>query len=254
MPLNITYSHEDDVSTILLERPDKLNAMTREMWTAVADGIRRADKDRARVVVITGSGDMFCAGDDIASLAAIQNERHVRELADTVLDCFGAIENSPIPVVAVANGSAYGGGFELLIAADITVVPEDATFRLPETRIGAYPFYGAKRLARLIGRQRAVDLALTGRELDASEAVDWGLFARAVPETELENEMNSIVDALKQSAPEALAITKEWLNASLRFEGEDIAMRTGLGYLFAGTDAREGAEAFLEDREPDFRE
>lgn len=250
----VVYESSDGVSTIRLERPEKLNAMTLEMWKAVAEGVRRADEDGARAVVLTGRGRAFCAGDDIDSLAAIETARDVRELADTVLGCFGAIERSPVPVVAKANGSAYGGGFELLLSADLTVVPDDAVFSLPETRIGAYPFYGAKRLARLVGRQRAAELALTGRELTAEEALDWGLFARTVPEAALDETVSALVSALKRSSPAALATTKSWLNASLRFTGEDEAMRDGLGYLFSGPEAHEGARSFLEDREPDFAE
>lgn len=250
----ITYRQDDSVSTIRLERPEKLNAMTLEMWTSVAEGIRQADEDGARAIVLTGRGQVFCAGDDIESLAAIETPRDVRELSDTVLGCFGAIERSPIPVIAKANGSAYGGGFELLLSADLTVVPDDAVFSLPETRIGAYPFYAAKRLARLIGRQRAAELALTGRELSATEACNWGLFARAVAESEIDNTVANIISALKQSSPASLATTKSWLNTSLRFAGENEAMRDGLGYLFSGPDAKEGAEAFLEDRDPDFAE
>lgn len=254
MSSNVTVSRDDGVSTVRLDRPEKLNAMSLEMWSAVADAVRDADDAGARAVVLTGSGDVFCAGDDIATLAAIDDERDVRELVDTALDCFGAIEGSPLPVVAKANGSAYGGGFELLLAADVTVVPEGANFRLPETRIGAYPFYGAKRLARLVGRQRAAELALVGRELDATEAVEWGLFARAVPASELEAEVDAVVDDLKRSSPASLATTKAWLNASLEFAGEDVGMRTGLGHLFSGPDALEGARSFLEDRDPDYAE
>lgn len=254
MTENVSYEFDDDVSTIRLDRPEKLNAMTMEMWTAVADGVRRADEDGARAVVLTGSGRAFCAGDDIGSLVDIETPRDARELADTVLGCFGAIERSPLPVVAKANGSAYGGGFELLVSADLTVVPQDAVFALPETRIGAYPFYGAKRLARLIGRQRAADLALTGRELGAEEAVEWGLFARAVDEAALDDAVADVLSALKRSSPASLETTKTWLNASLRFAGEDDAMRNGLGYLFSGPDAREGARSFLEDRDPEFAE
>lgn len=251
---NVAYDVDDGVSTIRLDRPEKLNAMTLEMWTAVADGVRRADEDGARAVVLTGTGRAFCAGDDVGSLADVETPRDARELADTVLGCFGAIERSPVPVVAKANGSAYGGGFELLVAADLTVVPRDAVFALPETRIGAYPFYGAKRLARLIGRQRAADLALTGRELGAEEAVEWGLFARVVETDALDDAVADLVSALKRSSPASLETTKTWLNASLRFAGEDEAMRNGLGYLFSGPDAREGALSFLEDREPEFAE
>lgn len=251
---HVTYTFEDGVSTVRLERPEKRNALTLRMWEAVTAGIRQADDDGARAVVLTGAGDHFCAGDDIGALATIDDEHDARELADTLLECWNTIESSPVPVIGRANGSAYGGGFELLLAADLSVVPEDGTFQLPETRLGAYPFYAAKRLARLVGRQRAMDLALLGRELKGTEAVEWGLFARAVPESELDDEVDAIIAALGKSSRGALSTTKAWINASLEFPGEDVGMRTGLGHLFAGPDANEGATAFLEGREPDFSE
>lgn len=249
---NVSYSFDDGISTIRLERPEKLNAMRLDMWDAVTEGVRRADEDGARAIVLTGEGDHFCAGDDIQALADIEDERDVRELADALLDCWNGIERSPVPVIGRANGSAHGGGFELLLAADLTVVPVDATFQLSEVRIGAFPPYASKRLAQLVGRQRAMDLALLSREITGEEAVEWGLFARAVPEENLNSEVEAIVDALYQASPASVETAKAWLNASLRFPGEDEGMRNGLGYLFSGSDAHEGARAFLEGREPDF--
>lgn len=248
----VSYTHELGVSTVRLDRPEKHNAMTLPMWRAVTDAVERADADDARALVLTGTGDLFCAGDDIQALADIEDERDVRELVDTLSDCFETIERSPVPVVGRANGSAYGGGFELLLAADVTVVPEGATFALPETKIGAMPLYAAKRLAGVVGKQRAADLALAGRELDAATAADWGLFARVVPPADLDDTVAELVAAFERASPAALATTKDWLNADLGAPAERVGMRTGLGYLFAGPDAKEGAEAFLDDRDPDY--
>lgn len=250
----VEYEFDDGVSTVRLNRPEKLNALTLEMWEAITDGIERSADNGARAAVLTGEGRAFCAGDDISTLQEIETERDVRELTDSALDCFGAIENTPLPVVGKANGSAYGGGFELLLACDLTVAPRSATFSLPETRIGAYPFYGAKRLARMVGRQRAADLALAGREIDAERAVEWGLFAQAVPEEEVDETVDGLVSDLKKASPASLETTKRWLNATLEVPGEDDAMRAGLGYLFAGPDAHEGAAAFLEGRKPEYSE
>ncbi|WP_332898443.1 enoyl-CoA hydratase/isomerase family protein [Haladaptatus sp. CMSO5] len=251
---HVTYDLEAGVATITLSRPEKLNALTLEMWEAVDDLLTRADRDGARVAVLTGEGRVFCAGDDIATLRDIDDTRAVRELTKIALDCFGAIEDAPMPVVGKANGSAYGGGFELLLACDLTVVPEDAEYALPEVQIGAYPFYGAKRLARMIGRQRAADLALAGRTLSGEEATEWGLFARAVSGDEVDETVESLVANLKRGSPPAIETTKAWLNTSLKFAGENDAMRTGLGYLFAGPEAHEGALSFLEKRDPDYAE
>lgn len=243
------------VCTIRLDRPEKLNAMSVDMWNAVQDSVRRgADADDVRVVVITGTGRFFCSGDDIGPLAHVEDERDIREIADSLLECLNEIETASVPVVARANGSAFGGGFELLVAADITVVPDSATFKLPEVQIGAFPFYAAKRLGRIIGRQRTMDLALAGREITADQAVDWGLFARSVSEDELDGAVDEIISSLKRASPASLATTKSWVNASLSFPGEDAGMRSGLGYLFAGPDAKEGAQAFLEGRVPEFTE
>lgn len=252
MAEEVIYTVEDGVSTIRLDRPTKHNAMTPGMWRAVTEGVRRADEDGSRAIVLTASGDLFCAGDDIGALADVEDDRDVRELVDTLTDCFDAIERSPLPVVGRANGSAYGGGFELLLAADVAVVPEGASFGLPETQIGAIPLYAAKRLSQIVGRQRAADIALAGRELTGREAVEWGLFARAVSQEGLDEAVDSILADLKASSPEALATTKAWLNAPLEVDAERVGMRTGLGHLYAGPDAREGARAFLEGRDPDF--
>lgn len=248
----VIYRADGDVSTIRLNRPEKLNALSLSMWEEIAGGIEQARADEARAVVLTGVGEVFCAGDDISTLAEIETERDVRELTETVLGCFETLEHAPIPVIGRANGSAYGGGFELLMACDITVVPEDAVFALPEVDIGAYPFYGAKRLAPMIGRQRAMDLALTGREIPAEQAVEWGVFARMAKEDGVNELVDELLDDILDGAPAAIETTKAWLNASLRFPGEDDAMRMGLGYLFSGPDAHEGAAAFLEDREPEY--
>lgn len=249
---HVSYRHEDDVSTIELDRPDKLNALTVEMWADVTDGVERARRDGVRAIILTATGDVFCSGDDIGELAEIETEHDVRELTETAFDCFRAIEEAPAPVVGKANGPAHGGGFELLLACDLTVAPEGASFALPEVQIGAIPFYGTKRLARLVGRQRAMDLTLTGREISAERAVDWGLFARAVPAPQVDATVDELVTAVGKGSPGAIETSKAWLNASLRYPGEDDAMRSAFGYLFAGPDAHEGATAFLEDREPDY--
>lgn len=248
----VTYEHTDGVSTIRLDRPEKLNALTIEMWERIGDYIERARSDQARVVILTGSGDIFCSGDDIRTLAEIETEQDIRELTDRAFSCFRTIENAPLPIIGEANGSAYGGGFELLMACDLTVVPESAEFALPEVRIGAFPFYGAKRLALLTSRQRAMDLTLTGREITAQQAVDWGLFARAVPEDDVEMTVQDLISDLEKGSPAGIETAKAWLNTSLTFPGEDHAMRTGFGYLFSGPDAHEGASAFLENRDPKY--
>lgn len=252
MTEHVSYDHDGDVSTIRLNRPEKLNSLSLAMWDAIPDAIRRARRDGARAVVLTGTGRAFCAGDDISTLEEIDSEWDVRELTETAFECFRVMEQAPIPVIGRANGSAYGGGFELLLACDMTVVPEDATFALPEVQIGAYPFYATKRLARLIGKQRAMELSIAGREISGQTAADWGVFARAVPEDDVGETVTELVAGVREGSPGAIDTTKSWLNASLRFPGEDQAMRSGFGYLYAGPDAHEGAAAFGEDRAPEY--
>ncbi|MFB6171940.1 MAG: enoyl-CoA hydratase/isomerase family protein [Haloarculaceae archaeon] len=250
----IEFSIDGNVAEITIDRPEKRNALTVEMWRALAECTRRAEEADVRATVLTGAGDVFCAGDDITALRDVERESDVRRLTDALLACFDAIETSSRPVVGKANGSAHGGGFELLVACDLTVVPEDATFSLPEVQIGAYPLYGAKRLSRLVGRQRAMELALTGRELAAEQAVEWGLFARAVPDGDVDAVVDEWVSALAAGSPAAIETTKAWLNAGLESPGENTGIKTGLGYLYAGPDPVEGARSFLEGRDPDFAE
>lgn len=252
MPDPIRYEVENGVATITLDRPETKNALTPARWRELA-GLVEQGADDARVIELTGAGDVFCAGDDIGSLAAVEDAGDVREITSALLSCLNAVERVRAPVVGNPGGSAYGGGFELLLATDVAVVPADATYALPEVGIGAFPFYAAKRLARLVGRQRAMDLALAGREISGATAAEWGCVARAVPSAAVDETVAALVADLQRGSPAAIETTKGWLNASLRLPGEDEAMRAGLGYLFAGPDASEGAEAFLEGREPAFR-
>ncbi len=249
----IEFTSGEDIFTITIQRPEKRNAMTMSMWEAVTAGINQAVTQDMRAVVLTGTGDFFCAGDDITALVDIDTGRDARKLAETLLECWTTIEQAPIPVIGRANGSAYGGGFETLLATDIAIVPQTARLQLSEVRIGAYPFYAAKRLAQITSKQRAMDLAVLAREITGQTAADWGLLARAVPQSELDAEVTTVIEHLRKGAPESITATKQWLTGTLQTPGENIGMATGLGHLFAGEDAMEGAQAFIENRSPEFQ-
>ncbi len=253
MNSRITTELDGDVATVRIDRPKKCNAMTISMWEQLTEHLTAAVEDGARAIVLTGTGEYFCAGDDISALVEVDDGRDARRLAETLLTCWRTIETAPIPVIGRANGSAYGGGFETLLAADISIVPTDARLQLSEVRIGAFPFYAAKRLVHITGKQRAMDLAVGGRTINGRTAANWGAVARAVPHADLDDAVADVLDQVRSGSPEALMTTKRWLNATLQTPGEDIGMLTGLGHLFAGSDAPEGAQAFLEDRPPQFR-
>ena len=130
---------------IRLDRPEKMNALHLDGWSDLSRELERAANE-ARVAVITGTDEVFCAGDDIETLDSMDTTREVSELADHLYDVLFGIEELPIPVIAAVNGLAYGGGCEIVAAADLAVSVENATFGLPETRIGAYPPFAVERL------------------------------------------------------------------------------------------------------------
>lgn len=245
-------------AVVTLNRPEKRNALTRSMLERLsalfADIRSRRD---LRAVILTGAGGAaFCAGTDIAELAALDTEGALRASERGQRVC-ALIEECPVPVICAVNGLAAGGGFELALACHLRVASAEARFLLPETRLGLLPAYGGtQRLARLIGEGRALSVLLAGGELTADEALRIGLVNRTcggAPDACLA-EAETLARAITLQAPLAVracleAVTK---GAHLPLE-EGLALEARLfSRLFTTSDAREGTRAFLEKREPEF--
>lgn len=254
---NLTVTHRDGITTVTVDRPEKLNALTGETLSEIEQAFdAMAVDDAVRAVIVTGAGDKaFVAGADIKELAkesATTGHLAARRGQET----FRKIEALGKPVVAAINGFALGGGLELTLACHLRVASENAKLGLPEVTLGVIPGYGGtQRLARLIGRGRALELILTGAHIDADEAHRIGLVNRVVPATELVSETEKLVRRIIANGPLALRHALVAVD-----QGLDVAQEQGMlleatlfGILFGTDDLREGMNAFLEKRRAEFK-
>lgn len=244
----------DGIGQVTVDRPAVRNALGDQV-VAELDAALTVFRDdgEVRVVVFTGSGERaFIAGADIGELRHYTPrtalESHLQRL-------FDRIEEFPKPTIAAVNGVALGGGCELAMACDIRIAADTARFGLPETTLAVLPGAGGtQRLARLVGTGRAVELILTGRLVDAAEALAIGLVTSVVPAEQLTAEVHRLTDQILAKGPLAVRLAKLVIRA-----GMDADQRTGQvierlaqALLYASDDKREGAEAFLGKRTAEF--
>jgi enoyl-CoA hydratase len=215
-----------------------------------------ARRDDVRVVVLTGAGEKsFVAGADINELS-VQTPVGGREHARRGQALFNRIERLGKPVIAAVNGFALGGGCELAMACTLRVAADSARFGQPEINLGLLPGYaGSQRLPRLVGRGRALELLLTGRQISADEAYRMGLVNRVVPAAELATEARTLAQAIAAKAPVAVRYILEAVMGGLEMSLADAQdyEATLFGLVSTTEDMREGTKAFLEKRKPDFK-
>ena len=250
----------DGVATITLNRPDKLNAFTSTMREDLLDALRTCERDAdVRVVVLTGAGRAFCAGGDVEFMAGLQKSGDVaafRKLLDAGRDVILQIASSRTPVIASINGVAAGAGCNLALACDFRIASDQAKLSESFVRIGLHPDWGGTwLLPRLVGRSRAAEILMTGRMVDAAEAVAIGMVDRVVPAAELAGETEKLARAIAAAPPIAVAGIKRALAAS---ERNDLAAQIELESehqlrCFQSQDAAEGMAAFFEKRSAAFR-
>ena len=252
----IIYEINDKIATITLSRPGKRNALTQHMFTRLNEVVGEVENNRdLRVLVIRGErGSVFCAGDDLAELVAMDVVQ-VRDFLIRAQSTFIRLEALLIPVVAAVEGHALGGGLELALACDLILSSSDAVVALPETNLGIIPGLGGTiRLPRRVGLGRAKEIIYSGRMVPAVEAADIGLIDAVYPPDEFEEKVMKFALLLASKSPTALALAKSTIN-----RGMDASLETGLAlereafaYCFALPDAKEGISAFLEKRKPVF--
>jgi 2-(1,2-epoxy-1,2-dihydrophenyl)acetyl-CoA isomerase len=250
----------DYVTTITLDRPEKLNAFGGTMREDLLAALRAAGGDPAcRVVVITGAGRAFCAGGDVDFMSGLQkhgNAGAFRKLLDAGRDIVTAIAEMAKPVIASVNGVAAGAGCNLALACDYRIASDTAKLGETFVRIGLHPDWGGTWfLPRLVGPSRALEILMTGRMVDAAEALAIGMVDRMVPAADLAGQTATLASIIAQGPPLAIAGIKRALAAS---RTNTLRAQAGIEsehqlHAFRSRDAGEGMAAFFEKRPPSFR-
>lgn len=253
----VVFEQKQSFAIVQLNRPDKLNALSREMILELMEIFQTATANHElRAIILTGAGNRaFSAGTDLSQLIDVSSEdalavaRRGQALCDQ-------IERSPVPVIAAINGIAAGAGCELALACHLKIAAPHSSFSLPETKLGIIPGYGGtQRLARDVGHARAREIILTARTVPADEALRIGLINRIASPEGLLAEAENVAREIAELAPLAI---RACLDAITRggerplADGLELEAQLFAG-LFATQDMREGTRAFLEKRKPIFR-
>jgi enoyl-CoA hydratase/carnithine racemase len=254
----VSVEQRDNVAVWTIERPDRMNALSRATLLAFGKLAREAVANASiRAIVITGRGDKaFCAGADLKERQGM-TENDVRVQVELYRSELGPLDRSPKPVVAAINGVAFGGGLELALVCDLRVAAKHAQLGLPETTLGIIPGAGGtQRLPRVVGEARAKEMILLGRRLSADEALAWGLVNRVSPEgTNVVDDAVAWIEPIAGGAPLAQAaaleaIDRAWatpLDIGLELE------KVSYDKVLVSKDRLEALRAFAEKRKPQFR-
>jgi enoyl-CoA hydratase len=254
---NLLIARDGGVAVVTVNRPKVLNALNMQTLDELRRAILELKHDEAvRAVVLTGAGEKsFVAGADINELAT-QSPTGGREHAIRGQHVLDLIEHMGKPVIAAINGYALGGGCELAMACTMRIAADTAKLGQPEINLGIIPGYaGTQRLARLVGRGRALELLLTGDQITAQEAYRLGLVNRVVPAADLMGEAQRLASALAAKAPLAVRYILEAVNKGLEmpFPHAQNYEATLFGLVASTEDMREGTKAFLEKRKAEFK-
>jgi 2-(1,2-epoxy-1,2-dihydrophenyl)acetyl-CoA isomerase len=244
------------IARITLNRPDRLNSFTAKMHEELRDAL--ASLGEARVVVLTGAGRGFCAGQDLNDRAVAPGE--AVDLGETVQACWNplirTLTSLPQPVIGRVNGVAAGAGANIALACDIVVATKAAKFIQSFSAIGLIPDSGGTwALPRVIGQARALGLALTGEPLPAEKAAEWGMIWKAVDDDVLDAEVDALANKLASLPPLGLAAIKDMIRSSWQYSlDEELERQAGTMRRLGFTeDYREGVAAFLQKRQPKFK-
>ncbi len=253
----IIYEKSEGIATITLNRPQALNAFSREVVEEILNFLEDVTTDEnIRVVVFTGAGEKaFSAGADIKTMVGMTALK-ARELSSMGEKLCLALENLEKPVIAAINGYALGGGLEVAMSCDFRIATENARMGQTEINIGLIPGWGGtQRLTRLIGVTKTKELVLTGKMIDARTAEDLGILNMVVPPDKFKETVRQFASELASKAPVAVKVAKALIN-----KGADIGLdsalaleREGFGVVASSEDLKEGVSAFIEKRKPSFK-
>jgi enoyl-CoA hydratase len=252
--ITVEPNYAKHIALIQLNRPKELNALNLELMGEIRDALKELDQnDEVRVIVITGNERAFAAGADIKQMAG---KGTIDMWKVDQFSTWDQINKTRKPIIAAVSGFALGGGCELAMSCDMIVASETAQFGQPEIRIGVIPGAGGtQRLTRVIGKARAMEMVLTGKFISADEALNYGLVNKIAPVELYLEEAVKLAQAVASMSPIATQMAKEsvkrayetHLEEGLHFERKNFYM------LFASQDQKEGMNAFVEKRRPDFK-
>jgi enoyl-CoA hydratase len=255
---NLIIEKNGSIGFLKINRPEALNALNKDTLTEISKVVDELEKDsKIKVVILTGVGDKaFIAGADIKQMANLTT-LEAKEFSKIGHDTLNKIENSRLIFIAAVNGYALGGGCETLMACDIVIAAKSAKIGQPEINLGVHPgFGGTQRLPRLIGRMKAKELILTGRNIDANEAFEIGLANMVVDDDKLIETVEKIAGKISSKSGIQTRFIKELIN-----KGADIDLNSALSLeisyfasSFSTHDQKEGMKAFIEKRKPEFKD
>ncbi|NCT18919.1 MAG: enoyl-CoA hydratase [Flavobacteriaceae bacterium CG_4_8_14_3_um_filter_34_10] len=253
---NLLVKTTNNITTITINRPTKLNALNRATIKELRSAFEQADTDKnTKVILITGSGEKaFVAGADIQEFANFSTEEGSKLAAEGQTLLFDFIANLSTPVIAAVNGFALGGGLELAMAAHFRIASDNAKMGLPEVSLGVIPGYGGtQRLPQLVGKGRAMEMIMTAGMIDAQKALEYGLVNHVTSQEELLSFAETIAQKIMKNSPVAIASAIKAINAN--FEDSVNGFHTEIkefGSCFGTADFKEGTSAFLEKRKAAF--
>ena len=255
MYTTLLTSLENNVLTITINRPEKLNALNKDVFTDLENVINEIEKNPdVRSAIITGAGaKAFVAGADITEFGGL-NKEQAMDMAKRGQDIFSRIESCNKPIIAAVNGFALGGGCELSMACHFRIASDNAKFGQPEVNLGLIPGYGGtQRLVQLIGKGRAIELLISGNMIDANMALQYGLVNHVVKQEDLLSKARSILETINSKAPLAVGASIRAANAVFdeTVDGFDLEIKE-FGNCFDTEDMKEGTTAFLEKRKASF--
>lgn len=253
----ILFEVKDHIGYLTINRPDVLNALNWDTMQEIYDAFKKSKDDpKVKGIILTGAGEKaFVAGADIKELAK-KKPVDAKEFAYASQEILHFIEHFPKPVIAAVNGFCLGGGCELAMACHMRVASEKAKFGQPEVNLGIIPGNGGtQRLPRLVGKGRALEIILTGNMIEAEEAYRMGLVNNVAPPDKLIDTAKEVLAAIFSKGPVAVKLALEAVNHGLELTlDEGIQLEANLfGLCFSTDDMKEGTQAFMEKRKPEFK-
>ena len=254
---HIIYEKKGRIATITLNRPKALNALNAALLAELDDALSDAEKDESiGAIIITGAGDRaFCAGADIPEIQAL-TPIAARDFSLKFHEYTRHMERIKKPIIAKINGFCLGGGQELAMACDFRIASDKAKFGQPEINLGIIPGAGGtQRLTRLVGRTKAMEMAMTGEMIDAQEAYRLGLLNKVVPAEELDKVVDEFTQRLLSKSSLALGIIKLAINKGIEMDLDHALYYEAecFSSALATEDSKEGLQAFVEKRQPQFK-